>query len=50
MTETIHKHIWKRATESVTLDLGKKTAVDLLKQLKCKCGKVITYDLERSIK
>lgn len=37
-------------TQEVVLTSGLKTAKDTLKQWKCACGQVITYDLEREVK
>lgn len=48
--DKVHKHKYKPTSDKkVLLSSGNKTAVDMLKQRKCECGKVETYDLERTI-
>lgn len=43
-----HVHEFKELDEQkVLLSIGKKVAKDTIKQRKCKCGKKISYDLER---
>ncbi len=45
-----HIHKYEELVEQkVLLSAGSKTAQDTLKQRKCKCGKVETYDLERRV-
>lgn len=46
MTEK-HTHKFKRVDKTITLRLGK--AKDTLKQWKCDCGSIQTFDLERKI-
>jgi hypothetical protein len=57
MTKDKHTHQFK-PKESATLvhaydgqrkKQGASTATDILKQFSCKCGKVVTYDLERRL-
>lgn len=47
----VHEHKFETpATQKVLLTSGRRMAVDILKQRKCACGAVETYDLERSVK
>lgn len=45
-TGHVHKYIAKKSIK-IPLAAGRKTAVDLIKQRVCKCGKTQAYDLER---
>ena len=46
-----HIHEFKEElTKKILVNSGKKTATDIIKQRKCKCGAKISYDLEREIK
>jgi len=55
-TDSKHEHKYTEELEITSIirdysmgeDMAVITAKDTLKQRKCKCGKVLTYDLERS--
>lgn len=45
-----HEHKFEIEEEKkVLLNAGEKTAVDIIYQRKCKCGKIQAYDLKRKI-
>lgn len=50
MKKDAHVHVWE---DTVKVVLPHKKSIkdfrDTLKQRKCKCGKVETYDLERKV-
>ena len=49
MPDRNHVHKFdQKITKKVLLSAGTKSGFDLLKQRKCKCGAVQTYDLERT--
>lgn len=48
MSKNKHVHKFDKLVEqTILVSSGLKTAKDKLKQRKCKCGKLQTYDMER---
>lgn len=45
-----HQHKYQEEdTKQILLSAGRKTALDIIYQRKCKCGAIQAYDLERKI-
>lgn len=50
MSKDVHVHKFMPTTQKVMAhQKSRQGFVDTLKQFKCKCGKIETYDLERKL-